>query len=325
MKRKISAICICLIGCFLTGCISTQKAPDEKITKRFTFIAPLENNTYWNNVAKGIVDGCYQYNISIKCVGSVQLNEEEQIEFINSAIAAKVDGIITTAVDSTEFKDVITEAKEQNIPVVLVDNDDKNSERSIYIGTDNYQAGYLAGKEMAAATNGTANIGIIISTQSTSNQRERMRGFEDAIVTYMNMKIKGVIEGKSELLLISEKTNEFLEENSNVDAIFCAEGNGGVALGELLGSDIKKLELTIIAFDDVKETLDNIKSGNLYATIVQDTYKMGYEAVKYLEDYSNGAFSDKEAIYTDVSIVKEENIQDFGEEKWKGKIEWYSY
>ena len=47
--------------------------------------------------------------------------------------------------------------------------------------------------------------------------------------------------------------------------------------------DLDKLgKIKLVTFDDDEQTLGGLESGDIYATIAQDPYKYGYEAVDML-------------------------------------------
>src|SRR5699024_9527107 len=53
-------------------------------------------------------------------------------------------------------------------------------------------------------------------------------------------------------------------------------------------------EYTIIGFDDVAETIKYVKSGDILASMAQDSYGMAYNAVKAIVDYHNGVEPEEE-------------------------------
>ena len=47
-------------------------------------------------------------------------------------------------------------------------------------------------------------------------------------------------------------------------------------------------QVKIIAFDEEDETLAGVKDGSIYATVVQQPYEFGYQAIKMMRDYLKG-------------------------------------
>ena len=67
---------------------------------------------------------------------------DAMVKYIDTAIASKVDGIITMALSPAAIGPAIDRAVDAGIPVVLVDTDAPESKRAAYVGTSNYDAGY---------------------------------------------------------------------------------------------------------------------------------------------------------------------------------------
>jgi ribose transport system substrate-binding protein len=57
----------------------------------------------------------------------------------------------------------------------------------------------------------------------------------------------------------------------------------------LAAKDQGKLgKIKIVSFDEEKETLDGIRSGDIVGTIVQQPYEFGYQSVKTLVEVARG-------------------------------------
>ena len=123
-----------LIGIFCIGIAADRQEKYGGYERRFTFISPLK----WDYTALGMEEAAREQNASMKYVYFDRLDTQRQVEAIREAILSEVDGIITAGMeDSEELYQVIDEAKEAGIPLVLVDNDLKDSSRICFVGTDN--------------------------------------------------------------------------------------------------------------------------------------------------------------------------------------------
>jgi len=294
---------------------SSKKVQVQKPEYRFSLIVPLSGNRYWSIIEDSVKKTGTKLNVDTKCVGSSHLNTQEQIEFMRAAIASKVDGIITAACESDEFNQTVEDAHKHGIPVILVDSDSPLSDRNMYIGTDNVEAGKEVGKAMVLATGQKANIGIIVGSSTSVNQQERVAGFKEVINTYPNMKLITVVEGKSDLPLITEKVNSMFDQHPEVNAVFCAEGFGPVGVGQVIQSRGLKGKVKVIGFDDLSETIGYVSDKSFYATAVQRPAKMGSLAVENLIKYCRGQTFENTVIDTGIEIVTKDNITTYKNEK----------
>ncbi len=300
-------ISFCIILLIFIYCLNLYH-PSNSFTPdhRFTFVSPL---TLWSNIATGIAEGDEDFHTQTKLMGSETLDMNKQIETINNVILTKPDGIITAASEeSKDLREAIQSAVSQDIPVVLVDSDLPNTNRSCYIGTDNYSAGEMAGADMYSATGEKANIGIVVSDLDYPNQLERVEGFIQQISQYDNMKVITILECHSQRLELLEKVPEMLEDNPQIDALFLAEAIASVVIGDVVQTSFPSRDLTIVAFDSTEETLDFVESGTYYSTITQDPVMQGYLAVQTLCQIIDGQ-PVNDVIHTPTYSIKSDNVE----------------
>lgn len=304
MRKKVATIFASLLvfvglSHLFEGIKSEDILPKEN---RVTFIAPFANRGYWGKVAQGVVSAGESCGVDVKCIGFRELNQEKQIACIKSAICAKVDGIITAGMkDTPEMLQAIQEARDANIPVVLVDSDLKDSARNSYVGTDNYKAGKLAGESMVKACEKKGKVLVIVSDLDNMNQSQRVEGFTDALLKDSDIKVVKVLEGQSNEIYLQDKVVRILEENPDIRGVFCAEGYSTSCMTRLKTQAIEKYEnIEIVGFDSDDSGANCLKEGILYALVQQTPEMMGIqamEALKYAESKKHDYFTDVKCLY----------------------------
>lgn len=295
-------------------------------TKLFTFICPKANSGYWSNAAYGMKKQDQLQNTNTKFIGPTQYTEEEMSAAIYSAVNSDTNGIITVG-SRTDSKVVsaLKAAANKNIPVILIDTDSDKIDRLCYIGTNNYEAGRLAGKDITASISTPLHVAVILVSLDSSNQAERLRGFKDELSNYSGCEIATVIEANSSFMYLNEILPRTLEENPDINAIFCAEEYSSTIVGRILDSMGSKYnDVRVVAFDKMTDTLDYVKSGRYYSTIVQQSDRMGELAVKLLNDYQNGVLPQKDIIYTESLSIRKDNLDEVKKYESEGII-WHSY
>ncbi|RFA07053.1 LacI family transcriptional regulator [Subtercola boreus] len=113
-----------------------------------------------------------------------QQKQENQIAAIRSFITQGVGAIVFAPVVETGWDDVLKEAKDANIPVILQDRA-VDSDPSLYttrVGDDFEKEGETAGKYVADTFNGKkANLVVLEGTTGSSAANDRTTGFNKAI------------------------------------------------------------------------------------------------------------------------------------------------
>lgn len=311
--KKIAMILLTLVvACSLFAGGKTDAAKTAKSQYRFAFVSPFVGHPYWVTVADGVKKASGEVGANTTETGPVgEVNIDTQIQAIETAIASKVDGILTMALNPTAFTPVINKAIAAGIPVVLIDTDAPMSKRSVYAGTSNFDAGVEAGKAMIKATGGKATIGIITGAIDADNLIQRIDGFKKAIEGSPNMKIVDLQPGNSDLLQATEKAQSMIQAHSDITAMYGTSAECAAAIGKVITEKGLKGKVTIIGFDDLDQTLDLIRQGVVYGTAVQKNYEMGYMGIKILADIKEGKAPAKQIIDTGVTIVTKENIETY--------------
>lgn len=319
MRLMIICSIVFLFCIFLSNYIGVSQIEEYKW--RFTFISPL---TQWGAVVSGIQDADKELATNTKIYGSEKLDIEGQIQAIKDAVLTRPDGIITSApVHSEGLCEAIHLAVASGIPVVLVDSDFAETDRTCYIGTNNIEAGNLAGKKMYDATNGQAKIGIIVSDLSNPNQKERVKGFKEQIYQYPDLSVLEIIECHSERLELLEKIPQMLEEYPEIDALYLGEGIASAITADILQEQrFVERDIKVIASDDSMEVRTALKNEIYDISVVQQPYEQGYLAVKTLCEILNGKKVNS-IIYTDVFDIDKTYTDE--QKKEVGDIKWYLY
>jgi ribose transport system substrate-binding protein len=283
-------------------------APEEY---RFTLVSPLVGHPYWVTVEDGMKAANEQFGVDTQYVGPTEINIDEQIKYFETAIASKVDGIITMALDPEAFTPVIDKAVDAGIPVVLIDTDAPDSKRNFYAGTSNFAAGQAAGESLIEATGGKAQIGIITGAINAANLNERIDGFNEAIKEYPDMKVLAVEPSDTDLLKATEKAQTLLQTYPEMNAMFGVSATDVQGAAKVVEEQNKIGEITLVGFDDMDDTIQYIKDGVVYSTIVQKPFEMGRLGVELLVQIKEGNAPSEPVIDTGVTIVTKDNIDSY--------------
>lgn len=220
-----------------------------------------------------------------------QQKQENQIKAIRSFIAQGVDAILVAPVVATGWDEVLEEAKDSQIPVVLLDRtvDAPDDLYLTAVTSDLVHEGAVAGQwlvdEMAGAD---CRIVELQGTTGSSPAIDRKAGFEQAIAGHSNLEIVRSQTGDFTRSLGKTVMESFLkaEGGENICALYAH--NDDMAVGAIqaikeaglaAGEDIK-----IVAIDAVPDAHLAIANGEMNATI-ELTPNMAGPALDALEAY----------------------------------------
>lgn len=307
-----AAICILLI----TGCSSQQnktKQNKSMTTMRIAAILP-DDRGYWERVQSGFNSGAEGLDVDIKVSYSYPYFDIPQMtELIKAATAARVDAIIIQGTNDADYLNALKAASEKGILIAFVDADIAGFSQRLYVGTDNYSAGWFMAEKLIEMADGRTDVAVLMGGEGFLNLDSRLDGFRDGIAEDDNIRLLAVEQTNFDAVTIIEKYYGIVEENPTVNAIVCLDGTGGAAFGGALGpSDTSSLK--ILCFDMLTVTETAIKNGIIDGTIIQDPIEMGEKAIQELYKCFVGQQSLPVVAYTDISFITADDLEDTTDE-----------
>jgi len=236
------------------------------------------------------------YEVSLMLENANQ-KQENQIAAIRRFIAYKVDVIAFSPIVEEGWDNVLTEAKEAGIPVILVDRDissEKEGLTTCLIGADFYKEGVMAGEYLIRKADALGleevNIVEITGTDNSTPMRQRQAGFADTIAADSRMHILESIDGDFLKSRGAECMRSLLDEyGEEIDVVY--SHNDEMTLGAL--PEIEKAglqpgkDIIIISIDGGQEAIDVLKSGKINC-VVECTPKLGKEVMETAIKLKNG-------------------------------------
>ena len=93
-------------------------------------------------------------NVEVVWQGPERDDRVQQIQLVQSAVAAGVDGIVLAPLDARALALPVETAVGKGIPVVVIDSGLESTKPVSYISTDNYHGGVLAAQRMGKLLGG---------------------------------------------------------------------------------------------------------------------------------------------------------------------------
>lgn len=202
--------------------------------------------------------------------------EENQIRAIRTFIQQNVDYIIFSPIVETGWDSILQEAKEADIPVIMIDRDIKvenGTPYTAYIGSDFLKEGEKAVQwlEDLLKKQGRANDVIrIVDIQGTigsSAQIGRTTALEQAIERNPNWELAAQECGDFTRAKAYEVMEAILKRTKDIDVVYCE--NDGEALGAIDAMEKAGLEcnvnggVIVISFDATRLALQYCMDGKI--------------------------------------------------------------
>ena len=294
MKKLVGALAaLGLMAVALTGCSAGGAGGgggDKVITVGF---AQTGSESGWRAANTQSMKEAFSAKNGFKLIFNAADNKpENQIAAVHSFINQGVDAIVIAAVVTTGWDDVLKEAKDAKIPVILEDRtiDADSSLYASWIGDDFKKEGETAGTWAATTVGSTpTNMVVLEGTTGSAPAIDRAKGFSSSIggtsITTLDSQTgnftradgKTVMEGF--LQKYGKKINLLFAQNDDMglgalDAIKSA--------GLTPGKDIK-----IVSIDGTKDGLTALSNGE-FNYVVECNPLLGDKVASVVKDVVAG-------------------------------------
>lgn len=282
-KRKVLAAILCatMVTGLATGCagIHSGKSSSSKNGLIKIGFAQVGAESDWRVANSQSMKDTFSKENGYELIFSdADQNQENQITAIREFIQKKVDYILLAPVTEVGWDTILQEAKDADIPVIIVDRMVDVSDDELYttwIGTDALCEGRKGAEWLKAfaSERGIAasdiHIADIQGTIESTAQIGRTKGLEEGI-------------GKYGWELVAQQTGDFtqekgqqvmesmLQQHDNINVVYCENDNeafGAIqaieAAGKTVGSDIANGQIMIISFDATHAGLQDVLDGKI--------------------------------------------------------------
>ena len=105
----------------------------------------------------------------------------QQIQLVQSAVAAGVDGIVLAPLDARALVQPVEAAVAKGIPVVIFDSALESTKPVSFVATDNYHGGELAAQRLGQLLQGKGKIILLRYAVGSESTEKREKGFTDTM------------------------------------------------------------------------------------------------------------------------------------------------
>jgi ABC-type sugar transport system, periplasmic component len=278
-------------------------------------LAFVTNNAsdYWTIARKGVEKADAELNdvsVEFRLPGDGTAAEQKRI--IDDLISKGTNGIAISPVDPDNQTQLINDTAKKAL-VITQDSDAPNSDRTLYIGTDNVAAGRQAGELIKEALPDGGKIMVFVGKSDARNAVERLQGIKEAL---QGTKIEIIDLRTDDTDRARAKSNaaDTLVKYPDVSALVGLWSYNGPAILNAVKDANKVGQVKIVCFDEEDETLAGVKEGSIFATVVQQPFEFGYQSVKLMAQILKGdksAIPASKQINVPTLVIKKDSVDQF--------------
>ena len=334
MKKKIvSALLTATMVCGMSVVPAVGvAAADDTITVGFSQVGAESD---WRTANTESMKSTFSEENGYELIfDDAQQKQENQLTAIRNFIQQEVDYILLAPVTETGWDTVLQEAKDADIPVIIVDRMVDVSDDSLYttwIGTDSLLEGRKAAEWLNAYTTAKGidakdvNIVDIQGTIGSTAQIGRSKGLEEGVDNY-GWNLLAQQSGEFTQAKGQEVMESLLKQYDNINVVYCENDNeafGAIdaieAAGKTVGSDIANGEIMVMSFDTTNAGLTDTLAGKIACDVECNPLHgpRAEELIKALEageEVEKLNYVDEEIFATDDTVDKVKAVNSLDEE-----------
>ncbi|WP_169976510.1 substrate-binding domain-containing protein [Tautonia rosea] len=290
-RRCLAWVAFVALGGVISGCggggsggqATAVIGPDGP---RLIFISNT-NSDWWSAVEKGMQDGGTEFGAEV----SLRRNDGQvqgQIDKLREVLSMPdVHGVAISALEANApgVIDAMNDLQKAGKVVITIDSDvdpSHASARRAYIGTNNAEAGRVAGQALALLRPEGGKMAMFVGAASAANARAReegvLEGAGDAFERTQTW------EDGGDHSRARQNVQSALSKTPDLEALVGLYSYNATGIAEEMANSPQVRErVTVVTFDLDEAARPHLNLGNIDATICQNPYEMGRLGVQLLK------------------------------------------
>jgi len=316
MRIDCRVVCLVIV-CLIIGPVAVSTSGCSGAGQKKYRVAFVTNNSadFWTIARRGTEQAAAELpdvNVEFRIPSDGTAAEQRRI--IDDLLAKGLEGIAISPVDPANQTGMLDNIANQAV-LVTQDSDAPQSKRLCYIGTDNRAAGRQAGDMIKQVLPDGGKIMIFVGKSDAQNARERLQGIKDAIEG-TKVEIVDVRTDDADPVRAKSNAADTLVKYPDITCLVGLWSYNGPAILNAARDAGKVGKVKIVCFDEDDQTLGGIKDGAISATVVQQPYEFGYQAIRLIEKVLQGDKSDVPAskqIFVPTKVIDKDSVAEFTE------------
>ncbi len=268
----------------LLATLLIQPSCHQRTKKLIGVVPKATSHLFFMSVHAGVRDAERDFGVEVLWNGPREETEfSRQIEIVDSMVARHVDALAISATDHTALVAPVKRAMDAGIPVTVFDSGLDVTGFVTFVATDNFGAGVTGARKLAELVGGKGKVAELMHKPGGMSTGDRERGFEETLAKeFPAIQIVDRRYGMADRAKSRDAAENILTAHPELDGMFAsAEANSIGAIQAIKARGLSG-KLKLVTFDFSDEHVAALKDGTIDVMLVQDPYRIGYEAVHSL-------------------------------------------
>ncbi|WP_437540782.1 substrate-binding domain-containing protein [Sorangium sp. So ce367] len=291
-----------------------KSAPTTAKVVKLAFVTS-GTSEFWRIAGAGVHKYEQEAKIQVDIKAPPNGTPEEQNQILESLASQGYDAVAVTVLAPNDQVTVLNRVAEK-VKLITFDSDAPKSNRLLYIGTNNYEAGKALGNEIVKILPNGGKMAVFVGMFAVDNATQRLKGIQD-VVTAHNIQIVDKREDNADRAKARANVEDIINAHPDLNVatgLWSYNGPAIIAAVEALG---KKGKVIPAVFDEEDVTLSGIENGTVACTVVQKPFQFGYLSSKWMHelatkgDAAMAAIPKDKMVDTGVDVIRKENVAEF--------------
>jgi len=289
---KTAFVMMLALAVLLTACQAQTAAPSEegaaaaedRSEDEYIYVSAMGNLEFFNAHKYGWSWAGETLGVKATYVGPAEYDMNAMVAAFDQAIAKQPKGIVVFAVEPI-LEPSIDKAVDAGIPVVTILGDLPNTKRLAFVGSSQYELGYIGGKNLAEALDGEGEVAIL-SIPSVGMFDDREAGYRAAFDDYPGIEVVQVGATDADTVTAINTAKDILQRFPELAAFACTDSTGGIGAATAVEELDLVGEVKIVSMDRNSDVLEKIQDGVVTGTVAQNDAAMAFWAMQVLYNYN---------------------------------------
>jgi len=319
-KALVPVVAMVVMVLVIAGCSPKQAAPagdaapqaqtgPEGVGGRLFGVSfQTMNNPFFVELNAGLLEVVEAHGDRLVTLDA-QFNSLKQKNDCSDLVLQGAAGIFLNPVNWEGITGTLVQAKQKNIPVVVVDAPVKDADLVLcQVASDNVEAGRLAARALNEVR---PDARVVILHQSVNKACiDRVEGFKEEMAKFPGMALLDTQEGKGTTEGARPVMRDLLSRFPEVNAVFPINDPSALGAISAIESAGKLGEVTVVTVDGSKEAIAAIRAGKMHSTSAQFPREIGRVSAQKLYEHLEGKPVEKD-VKIPVKLITKENADAF--------------
>jgi ABC-type sugar transport system substrate-binding protein len=285
VRIQMTAALVAAGALLAAGCSSDDSGSSSGEAKIAAVIKGLDN-PFFQSMEQGIEAQAKTAGGSVTVQAATSITDTTgQADKLNALSGQDYSCFIVNPISGSNLIQGIAQLAAKDKTIVNIDSpidaeaaDAADAKPATYIGTDNVQAGSMAGEEMSRLVPAGGDVAVIGGIAGDVTSAARITGFEQGIASNLTV-VQTVAANWDRQEALTQATN-VLRSHPGLAGFFVANDDMGLGVARAVANADKTGEVKIISVDGIKDALEAVQAGDVSAVVAQYPYAIGTMGVE---------------------------------------------